>query len=28
MEALPGGFSVPLKVEIHTGRTWAVGKMQ
>ncbi len=22
MEAVPEGFSVPLKVEIHTGRTW------
>ena len=23
MEAVPEGFSIPLKVEIHTGRTWA-----
>jgi DNA polymerase I len=23
MEALPGGFTVPLKVEVKIGRTWA-----
>jgi DNA polymerase I-like protein with 3'-5' exonuclease and polymerase domains len=23
MEVAPVGFSVPLKVDIHTGRTWA-----
>ncbi len=23
MEAVPTGFTVPLKVEIKTGRTWA-----
>jgi DNA polymerase I-like protein with 3'-5' exonuclease and polymerase domains len=23
MESLPAGFSVPLKVEVTTGRTWA-----
>jgi DNA polymerase I-like protein with 3'-5' exonuclease and polymerase domains len=23
METLPEGFTVPLKVDIHTGRAWA-----
>jgi DNA polymerase I-like protein with 3'-5' exonuclease and polymerase domains len=23
MEAVPSGFTVPLKVGIHTGKTWA-----
>ena len=23
MESMPAGFTVPLKVEVNTGRTWA-----
>jgi len=23
MEAPPAGFTVPLKIETHTGKTWA-----
>ena len=26
MESLPVGFMVPLKVDIHTGKTWAERK--
>jgi DNA polymerase I-like protein with 3'-5' exonuclease and polymerase domains len=26
MESTPAGFTVPLKVEVKSGRTWADGK--